>query len=1326
MLLLLFVGPMMVGQGSPKTSRAGLVRPGRDWLGSAWRGAPIFLALLLVSTAKADESIRVRVAWGGPTARLWQGTITLDEGTLDELRPLGIEADEPGSMWLNGRTIVIRGRSPRLYDGFDVLIHAPSVDRAKLHLKLTADGDPTAPRIEIPLVDTLDNPVSADLDQKGTRLLVRRSPGDSLRVEFDRRNLIFSPGETFSLVVHPNLLPSGSGGQRQLKVELRAARGDQARNDQIAWKQEASVQKSLPLSVPLPLKEGVYDLVVSVIEAPSFHLRSVGSVPLGLKKKVLAERKVQLLVLGPRPPEEPTEAETLRTVEQIDPANPKWWERFAKPPPSLAKLRLGNLPRFWQGPLGSGDMQSQDHPLGKLARLGPSRSAEDVSWEAYTLPIKRPNQPHVLEVEYPSDMPQQLGISVLEPNSAGALAPIQLDSGVNLADEIVTVAGQSPKMLHHRLIFWPHTEAPLVLITNQSSNRPAVYGKIRVSDGWTRLPPKAIGEAEPRRLLAAYFDRPLFPESFCATEAYDDDWSRQSLDDWLTFYEGGTRLVEYLRHVGMNGMMISVLAEGATIYPSQIVQPTPRYDRGPFFGSGQDPRRKDVLEMLFRLFDRQQMRLIPAMEFAAPLPELEAFLRAGGPESEGMRWVGSEGLTWEQVYEPHRRMAPYYNLLHPRVQAAVLRAVREVVDNYAHAHPSFGGVAIQLSAYGYGQLPGADWGMDDVTVARFERETGSRVPADPGPQRFAQRHAFLTGQGRHAWLSWRAACLGRFYRHLQSEILAVRGDVRLYLTTGNSFAGPYWEERLRPTLSQPVTMDEVLLEAGIDTTEFGKPGAPILVRSRHLAPLDSPGSEVVELALQQPFSLPDHEACLGSLFFHGPRELRLESFDRKSPYRKSYAMLSSQLVPSSYQNRRRFVRELASCDSHAIFDGGRLLPMGQEESLADLIAAYRRLPAIPMKRVAEPSPPQSSQPVTIRYGSQSGKTYVYAVNDSPVPVSLSVQVAASPDCRLEPLIDTRKVPPLTRSGGKTSWRVDMASYDLVAAKLTDPAATFSTPQVSLPGGMRDSLWMHIRDLGERWAALRSPPRLSSLSNAGFEKPANSDGTIPGWIVQKSNDTKVQLRRDPKRSDGSQVVQLSNSSANAALMSEPFSPPSTGRLSMSVWLRVPDQRDQPSLELVFQGRLHGEPFSRIGVLGRAVDGPSLNPIDENWKEYLFDRVPLPLEGLSDLQVGLRLVGPGEVWVDDVVLKHLEFSPDECRQLSRVISLAEMKLQTNQVGDCMRLLEGFWPRFLERNVPLPTNVARRAPPAKSPEKPPEKPAVSTTLLDRVRGLVPRKLW
>ena len=170
------------------------------------------------------------------------------------------------------------------------------------------------------------------------------------------------------------------------------------------------------------------------------------------------------------------------------------------------------------------------------------------------MPVNAPGQPHVLEVEYPSDVPQTMGISVVEPNAAGAVMPIGLDSGVYVTDDDTE---KKPQLAKHRVTFWPRTKTPLLLITNRRPGTRTVYGKITVSgsrasqfsmlnmgraDGGNVLPPAFVDAKRSERLWAGYMDRPLFVENFSAPNALDQQ-SRRSLDDWNTFYQGGTRLI---------------------------------------------------------------------------------------------------------------------------------------------------------------------------------------------------------------------------------------------------------------------------------------------------------------------------------------------------------------------------------------------------------------------------------------------------------------------------------------------------------------------------------------------------------------------------------------------------------------------------------------------------------------------------------------------------------------------------------------------------------------------------------------------------------------
>ena len=1342
----------MIGQGSPNTSPARFASISRQTLWGCRLLVSVCLAILLRGPLLAEETMRLRISWGGGVEALWQGTAVVSEGTISSPQPLGIEADEPGSIWIEhgppfttgpdeesstgmppeSEHLVIRQRSPRTYDGVDLTVTAPP--DADLLVELSAPGNENS--ISVPLARLKNDVFSTNLDDAGNRLLVSRAPGDALRVTLKHRSLVFGPGDLLQFDLQPHLLPGEADAKLRVKVQLL-----EGRTTHELWSQELSAVAGdrVPVEVPLPDREGVYDVVLTATHPPWLQLPQPVRLPDSVRlpesvrlsqsirgKQPLAKRKVQVLVLDSSQPLTPVGVgRELTRVAEIDPANPKWWERFTKLP------QPRRLSRFWKDPLGNGNVTTREHPLGEMVQLNPLSKPDDVAWEAYVLPVDHLGWPHVLEVEYPSDVPQTLGISIIEPNLAGAVLPIGLDSGVDLAEEVVGRLRKT-EMLTHRVIFWPRTKSPLVLITNRRDGSSAVYSKIRVRAFGEHLPRAFPAQGPvPERLFAGYLDRPLFPENFSASEDRVAS-SDLGVDDWLTFYQGGRRLVEYLNHVGYGGLMISVFADGSTIYPSQVLQPTPRYDTGVFLEDGQDPVRKDVLEMLFRQFDRDGLQLVPAMEFASPLPELEAQLRKRGQEgSHGIRWIGPEGKTWLQTRRLRRSLAPYYNLLDWQVQQAMLAAIRELVRCYGH-HASFAGLAIQLSADGYAQLPGPEWGMDDVTIARFEQDTGVQVPGE-GPHRFADRARFLApgepGDSVYpsTWLKWRADQVQQFYRRVQAELAAVCPGRRLYLAGANMLAGEQMQQRLRPSLPRKMTIAEAMLQVGIDAKSFGRDSSLVLLRPETVTPRWSLAGQAVNLELAQmlevrqrpdmtrPFE--DHSVP-GSLFFHRSQEIRVSSFDQKSPFKPCHAWLATQPVPSGWQNRRRFVHSLATLDSQVVFDGGWQLPMGQEDSIRDLLAAYRQLPAVRFRPVSDPSGLNSSQPVTIRYATVDYGTYAYLVNEAPFATTVTVEVSCRAGCRVEELTGWREVPALKQGDGSSLWTLSLEPYDLVAVRFSAPDVVLMRPQVRWSDELQAELENQIASLGDRITTLkRSPPTMAVLQNPSFELPPAADGQITGWATTSQPGTTIDL--DPAGHRGTQSIKITSRGPAASLISQGFDPPTTGRLTMAVHFRTTSVQDQPPLRLVLEGDLHGRPFPpRFAPVGSAPGYQNTVPkLGTEWTPIIVRVDDLPLEGLSRLRIRFDLTGPGEVWIDDIQLSALDFLADEQIELQRLISPAYLKLEKGQVTDCIQLLEGYWPRLMMSKVPNPV-IAQRRQPLPRPPKPPSSPG----FFDRIKGFVP----
>jgi hypothetical protein len=916
----------------------------------------------------------------------------------------------------------------------------------------------------------------------------------------------------------------------------------------------------------------------------------------------------------------------------------------------------------------------------------------------------------------------------------------------------------NPKILKHRVIFWPKTTSPIVLLANHSDLQPAVHGKLRIKAGWDHLPPaKGVANLESGRLFAAYFDQPIFYQSFGAKEVYDP-WGKRSLDDWNTYYQGGTRLIEYLKHTGANGVMMSVASDGGAIYPSRVLQPTPRFEKGTFFASGQDPLRKDVLEMLLTMCDREQIRMIPAIRFNASLPKLEEQLRMSQTVSErmGIHLLGPGGRLWRaQDAAPMVRLAgnrmPIYNILDSRVQNAVFEAVVELLERYAESHESLNGLALQMSYDSFLQLPGPEWGVDDVTVARFEKDTGIQVDSedpkdiDEKIDRFTRRAKILCGKHRAAWLAWRAKELHRFHDRLHREIATRTDGGTLYLTGANLVVGQTWQRRLRGTPTAQFTIRQAFLEIGIDPYLYQPTDGPILAFPERVGLFKWSDDRVAAIEMTRMLDATgpiDNSPLRASMFYHVPSALRARSFDEKGLARVSFTRMESQLVPSDFQNRRRFAHRLATFDTRVFLDGSRLMPMGQESSIQDLVATYRSLPDVPFKQWLPKDESQPIQPVVVRFAEYRGRRYYYLVNDSPFTVGVTLNFESSTPVRLERVGQKNIYEKVRHTGQTTTWSPTLKPYDLVAICVYDPKHELVQAKVSIPSEIHKRLASQITELSLRAATLRAtlqkPASMDVLLNPSFELAASSEAAksvatlvgngndlIPGWRNHTTSGTQVRIDTihdspNSRKPQGKQCVHLKSDGGTIAISSEPFKSPQTGRLWIYAWIRIPDEKKQPTIEIILTGKYKGHEFVREAVLGKQRNGQSAPNLREEWLPYSRQINDLPFEGLENVSIGFRLVGEGEAWIDDVQLYHLVgFQDQDIKQLSRMVSIAEMKLQSNRISECLRLLEGLWPQYLERNISIPEVLAERPRPRRTPTKKKE-PETSASMLDRVKSI------
>ena len=348
-----------------------------------------------------------------------------------------------------------------------------------------------------------------------------------------------------------------------------------------------------------------------------------------------------------------------------------------------------------------------------------------------------------------------------------------------------------------------------------------------------------------------------------------------------------------------------------------------------------------------RMFDRQQMRLIPAIEITQPVPDLESKVRTRDPQTSGLQWIGPDGKTILSAYPPENGAAMYYNILHPEVQQFVLEMVSHLTSRYKN-HVSFTGLGLQLTDNSWLVLPPPQWGMDDETIRRFTADTGVRVPGE-GAERFQARARFLNGPAQAHWLKWRSDKLSDFYCQLRDRLQSDGANRKLYLSGAKLFTRCH-RNALLPKIPQTTGVQSAMLQCGLGA-DFGfgsKQNITLMYTQRIIN-----GQTLRQSAAERQwnvmpnvdafFSSHNGQRIQASLFYHPSHQIRLTDFEKKSPYNPTFALLNSIPTPAGIENRKRFIQSLALWDTQEFFDGGWMFALGEEESIVNTIAAFRCL-----------------------------------------------------------------------------------------------------------------------------------------------------------------------------------------------------------------------------------------------------------------------------------------------------------------------------------------------------------------------------------------------
>lgn len=1217
------------------------------------------LLCLVASPAVAEDGAsvktRVRVEWGEQTPRLWNARFEMVDGRITSARSLGVDADEIAVISRDDQEVLYQPRTSRVFNSVEFEVQAEITAHLKLFLQDRNDSTVTMTH-EFPLKSLLQQKSVLPIPQTNAQLIVQQAPGEMLSIQVSRPHLVFHPGEQIALKVYPRFLQvSEAGPGRVLTWNLTRARTHEpvsAGKVQLAQRSEQElIQSGIKVSIDAPV-EGVYDLNVQLESGRQSVVQFV--VLDQSARKPLAESAETAPVL----------VDSLSLDGRQDQHN-----LVAR----RARKRIRNSFRS----------------LFKSNRAEASVDPSASPWSAYHLKIKKTQQPHKLVITYPDSAETHLGFSLLEPDAAGQLVPVGVDAGVYQRTLLQDVSPDGPETVTQaELLFWPKVSNPVILFHSLGLPTAAEVTEVSVYElpsAQAELPGGAPLTTEKKRLVGPYLQKPLLPEILGATQVLDTS-SHRSLDDWQTFYDAGNRLAQYLKYQQFNSVLLGVTADGSTIYPSAHLQPTPRYDSGVYLSSGQDIKRKDVLEMLYRIFDREQLVLVPELQFSSMIPALEQAIQEQPEQSVGVELVNLHGQTWRKSQVAARGQAPFYNPLHPLVQAEIVKVFAELVNRY-HTHPSFQGVAVQLSLNGYLQLPGLEWGYDDATVAQFSKDTGVRLPRFSESHKYEKRYQYLTTTALPQWTEWRCQSIRKLHEQLAGVLARSKPEAQLVFSARELIPVHSRQGNVISSLKTGAQFRPILMEMGLDFSRYDHISNGIVMRPERF----TWGARQQEQDLQ---FLNTHSTIddsfksrvNGVVFYHQPCEVRISEFDQVSPWQPAFTWLATQASPSGESNRRRYVHAIAALDPYMAFDGGWTIPFGLEHTTRSIRSQLSKLPARPFQTIES-----SQQPVITRFSRGKEKSVFYLVNDFPYPVQAIVTLALPGGAKLKSLKTSAAMKADRTSDGESNYTISLDAYDLQAFEVDNPQVRLISVNSSVKQGDLKQLQARIDQKKQMLVQLHQSLDDSSavVFRADFESSDSRDYILAGWESKVDQSVTWNLDKTEAHSGRTSLV-LGAKPGSHFLRTNPIPLKDCRYLNMGVWMksRASNMQVRISLEAEQNGKLKVQ--------------SAIIAVDQNWRKYVFRVKDIPSDQIQNAQIVIEKLGGEKLWIDDVDLQTHQISPEDDRQLTKLISTLALAWDSQRYGDCYRLLESYWGQFGEQMAPHSGQSQSHSQPAKHVER------------------------
>lgn len=1234
--------------------------------------------------------LRLVVKWGQDAPAARRGRIELTSGRIMEFRHRGSAADGAASYRLRDGRIEVHELSPRLQSELEILVEAPR--DAELIVSLQPDGaEGEAHETAIPLARLISKSAQVDARQGGPWLAVSRAPGDVLRILFEEDRRIFTGGASMRIEILPHeVLPEGSGVALplQLRADMRLVR---SRTQEEVWYERREIESDgagvLPaitgVEIPLPREDGAYEFVIRL---ENRRFLASGFSPI--------EHRESLIVLSDAPPT--TVAAPWRTVMEIDPTVRSWWDSLRVLP------QIKGLPGLSTPPAPVASVKP-----GVVSRDGRKwASLPAGAWQAIPLTTQAIGEPHVVQFEIPAESSARPRWLLLEQQAGGAVVSIGLDASGLVPD---AASAEKPGTRVQSLVYWPTTSTVwLVAAAPQSDGGESRFGAVRLYAGPSQLPPLApIARLDRGRMLALELPSATWRELFGG----DPTSARGAAD---ATYSAAARLTNYLKAKGYNACRLCVAERGKSLYPNEY-----------FDAWGDLGRDIDAVELLLRVLARERLTLAAEFAFNAPLAELESLRSEPDQVVPGADLLLSNGAPLRQTLLGPGGVGPMYNPLDSLVQSAMRSPLEDFLDRYAH-HDSFGGLVIRLTPDCYSRLPHEDWGKDSPTMVRFNTELERVLEA--AKSRPNQRASYTQPDKRDAWLAWRGEQLATFYLSLQDRVLDARPDARLYLPLGGLLEGEAAEDRIRRWIAGRSPLSDLWLSAGVDPASWDELRETVFLRSTHIRAAAGAQAAILSVAesseewrrFQEIFEISGASSHTAS------SPVTLNGFAERGPFRGEVGNVFAAQLPLIEELSDPVMEGLAAGDPFAVTLDVLVGAPGQPGKGLEWVEIFRRLPPVMMT----PAPPRATPgeekplpntPVVLRQATIASRTWFYAVNPCPFPVTINLELEAPAGAKLESL-SSQKLPPLQSIGRKVTWSYEMAPRQIIGAAINSPKSKVTSFATSVD---RETMVELSQELGALQSRLKFVEQSEMrdypvLANPDFEVSSGADRkeSLFGWSVTRGPESAAQLASPG--ADSKFCLRVVSDGEWVSIRSAPFPAPKTQRLILTMLLRTEPGERVPEVKLAIEGELDGRPFLKRATVNKS------RTLDERWRRIQFQLEHLP--DVKNLCVGVDVSGRGVLYVDGVTLSDFWCSDKEAKAIMNQVAVASHALERGRVTQAQRLLSDFWPTYLREHVDFPATARRNRTEERTATKPKEAPPREreSSSNDRGNGILPKTIF